>query len=165
MAVCTSTNLFDDLSCGSSAWKSSRWGRSRPARWRSALDMWEAGFPRTEGQLLDRYEVLSQTVSGDVCQLRLQPRAESFRRLMPRLEIDFDTRHDVLRGTEMQFADGSTMRMISPTLSSTRNWTRAFLPRRFRPITRWFIRKLDVEAGSFGILNGFLNPSQRYLKF
>ena len=29
---------------------------------------------------------------------------------MPRLEIDFDTRDDALRGTEMQFADGSTMR-------------------------------------------------------
>ena len=30
--------------------------------------------------------------------------------MMPRLEIDFDTKDYSLRGTELQFADGSTMR-------------------------------------------------------
>jgi outer membrane lipoprotein-sorting protein len=72
--------------------------------------MLEAGFPRTEAELLDHYEVLSQNVTNQTCKLRLQPRAESFRRMMPQLEIDFDTKDYLLRGTELQFADGSTMR-------------------------------------------------------
>jgi outer membrane lipoprotein-sorting protein len=85
-------------------------GPEQTGPWRAALDMLEAGFPRTEAALLDRYHVLSQDLTNQTCRLRLQPRAESFRRMMPQLEIDFDTKDYLLRGTELQFADGSTMR-------------------------------------------------------
>lgn len=85
-------------------------GASQTGPWRSALDMLQAGFPRTEAELLDRYQVLSQDISGDTCKLRLQPRSASFRQMMPQMEIDFDTKDYLLRGTELQFADGSTMR-------------------------------------------------------
>jgi outer membrane lipoprotein-sorting protein len=85
-------------------------GPEQTGPWRAALDMLEAGFPHTEAELLDRYDVLSQDVTNQTCKLRLQPRAESFRRMMPQLEIDFDTKDYLLRGTELQFADGSTMR-------------------------------------------------------
>jgi outer membrane lipoprotein-sorting protein len=85
-------------------------GPEKTGPWRAALDMLEAGFPRTETELLARYDVLSQGVTNQTCQLRLQPRDETLRRMMPRLEIDFDTKDYSLRGTELQFADGSTMR-------------------------------------------------------
>jgi outer membrane lipoprotein-sorting protein len=85
-------------------------GPDRSGPWRAALDMLEAGFPRTEAELLDRYHILSQSVTGQTCKLRLQPRLESFRRMLPQLEIDFDTKDYFLHGTELQFADGSTMR-------------------------------------------------------
>ena len=78
--------------------------------WRSALDLLQAGFPRTETELLDRYNVTGQSVAGGACRLQLQPRADALRRMMPRLEIDFDTTTYFLRGTDLEFADGSTMR-------------------------------------------------------
>lgn len=79
-------------------------------RWRDVLSMLDAGFPRNETELLDRYQVLSQTVTNRVCQLRLQPRSAAARQMMPEIEIDFDTKDLMLSGTELQFADGSTMR-------------------------------------------------------
>lgn len=79
-------------------------------RWRDVLSMLDAGFPRSEAELLDRYQVLSQTVTNQVCDLRLQPRSAAARRMMPQIEIDFDAKDFLLRGTELQFADGSTMR-------------------------------------------------------
>jgi outer membrane lipoprotein-sorting protein len=85
-------------------------GSEQRGPWRSALDMLQAGFPSTEDELLDRYNVLSQTVTGQICALQLQPRSQAVRDMMPRLEIDFDTKDDSLRGTELEFADGSTMR-------------------------------------------------------
>jgi outer membrane lipoprotein-sorting protein len=108
-------------------------GPEQTGPWRAALDMLEAGFPRTEAELLDRYHVLAQDATNQICKLRLQPRVESFRKMMPQLEIDFDTKDFLLRGTELQFADGSTMRndftgivlnpkfddsIFSPTISS-----------------------------------------------
>lgn len=78
--------------------------------WRLALDMLQAGFPRTEKDLLDAYDILSQSVTGQTCRLQMQPRADLVRRVMRRVEIDFDTKDHLLRGTELQFADGSTMR-------------------------------------------------------
>jgi outer membrane lipoprotein-sorting protein len=30
--------------------------------------------------------------------------------MMPKIEVDFDTKEHLLRGTELEFADGSTMR-------------------------------------------------------
>src|SRR5580698_10208292 len=45
-------------------------GGAQPGPWRSALDMLQAGFPRTEKDLLDRYNILSQTVTGQTCRLQ-----------------------------------------------------------------------------------------------
>ncbi|HEY3860516.1 MAG TPA: outer membrane lipoprotein carrier protein LolA [Verrucomicrobiae bacterium] len=90
--------------------------------WRAALDMLQTGFPRTETELQDRYNILSQTTASGTCKLQLQPRAEAARTIVPRLEIDFDVKDSALRGTELEFADGSTMRndftgiMLNPKL-------------------------------------------------
>lgn len=79
-------------------------------RWRDVLAMLDAGFPRSADELQNQYQVLSQTVTNGTCQLRLRPRSAAARRMMPQIEIDFDTKDFLLRGTELQFADGSTLR-------------------------------------------------------
>jgi outer membrane lipoprotein carrier protein len=78
--------------------------------WREALSLLEAGFPRSREQLEAQYNILSQNVSGDMGKLVLQPKSAAARKMMPQIEVDFDTKEFLLRGTELQFADGSTMR-------------------------------------------------------
>jgi len=78
--------------------------------WRDALALLEAGFPRSQAELDSQYTILSQTVSDHTCDLTLQPKSATARRMVPQIKIDFDTQDFLLRGTELQFADGSTMR-------------------------------------------------------
>ena len=85
-------------------------GGPQSGPWGEALTMLEAGFPRSEAALRSRYDVQSQTVTNQLCKLVLVPKSAAARRIMPRMEIDFDTKDCLLRGTEIQFADGSTLR-------------------------------------------------------
>lgn len=78
--------------------------------WREALELLQAGFPRSASELESRYDILSQSVSDGLGKLVLAPKSASARRMMPRIEIDFDPQSQSLRGTELEFADGSTMR-------------------------------------------------------
>jgi outer membrane lipoprotein-sorting protein len=79
-------------------------------RWRDALALLEAGFPRSQAELQAQYDTLSHSVKDQTCELVLQPKSASARRMMPQVVIDFDTKSFLLLGTELHFADGSTMR-------------------------------------------------------
>jgi outer membrane lipoprotein-sorting protein len=93
-------------------------------QWKDALSLLEAGFPRSEDDLLARFRLLSQAVSNEVCSLTLQPKSAAARRLMPQIRIEFATNTLELSATEMKFADGSSMRndfkngKLNPTLVS-----------------------------------------------
>jgi outer membrane lipoprotein-sorting protein len=78
--------------------------------WRDALALLEAGFPRRQADVQAQYHILSQTVKDHTCTLVLQPRSAAARRMIPQIKIDLDTNDFSLRATELQFADGSTMR-------------------------------------------------------
>jgi outer membrane lipoprotein-sorting protein len=78
--------------------------------WGDALELLQAGFPRSRAELESHYDVLSQSVSDNVGKLVLAPKSAAARRMMPQIEIDFGTQDHSLRGTELQFADGSSMR-------------------------------------------------------
>ena len=78
--------------------------------WRDALGLLEAGFPRSQAELQAQYNILSETVTKETCELVLQPRSAAARRMMPQIKIEFNTQDFSLRATELQFADGSTMR-------------------------------------------------------
>jgi len=78
--------------------------------WGDALELLQAGFPRSRAELESHYDILSQSVSGGIGKLVLAPKSAAARRMMPQIEIDFDTQDHSLRGTELQFADGSSMR-------------------------------------------------------
>ena len=90
--------------------------------WRDALALLEAGFPRSAVELEAQYNILSQTVQNGTGQLVLQPKSASARRMIPQIEIDFDAKDSSLRSTELQFADGSSMRndfksaVLNPTV-------------------------------------------------
>ncbi len=87
--------------------------------WRDALALLESGFPRSEAEIASRFKILSQTLTNQVCELALQPKSASARKMMPLIKIAFGTNDFSLRGTELQFADGSSMRnnFIHPTLN------------------------------------------------
>ena len=78
--------------------------------WKDALALLEAGFPRSAAELEAQYNVLEQSVQGAIGRLALQPRSSAARRMMPRITIEFDTKDSSLRATELQFADGSSLR-------------------------------------------------------
>ncbi len=78
--------------------------------WRDALALLDAGFPRSQQELESQYNVISQEVTGQTCHLVLQPKSASARKMMPQISIDFDPNNLVLHGTELQFADGSSLR-------------------------------------------------------
>jgi len=87
--------------------------------WRDALALLEAGFPRSPAEMESRLRILSQTLTNQSCDLALEPRSAGARRMMPRIDIAFDTRDFSLRATELRFADGSIMRndFMNPTLN------------------------------------------------
>jgi len=78
--------------------------------WKDTLALLEAGFPRSQTELESQFRLLSESLNGGVCELTLQPKSTSARRLMPQIKISFATNDLMLRGTELQFADGSTLR-------------------------------------------------------
>jgi outer membrane lipoprotein-sorting protein len=79
-------------------------------QWRDVMKLLEAGFPRSEAEMQSQYNILAQHVTDDVCELTLQPKSATARKMMPQIKIGFSTKDSSLRSTELQFADGSTMR-------------------------------------------------------
>jgi outer membrane lipoprotein-sorting protein len=79
-------------------------------QWRDVMKLLEAGFPRSQSEMESQYNILSQNVTGDVCELALQPKSATARKMMPQIKIAFSIKDSSLRSTELQFADGSTMR-------------------------------------------------------
>ena len=79
-------------------------------QWRDLMKLTEAGFPRSEAEMKSQYNILSQHVNGDICELALEPKSATARKMMPQIKICFSIRDFSLTSTELQFADGSTMR-------------------------------------------------------
>ncbi|HEU0011165.1 MAG TPA: outer membrane lipoprotein carrier protein LolA [Verrucomicrobiae bacterium] len=78
--------------------------------WKDTLALLEAGFPRSATELEARFKLTSQGVTNGLCEVVLQPRSASARRMMPQIRVAFATNDFALHATELQFADGSTMR-------------------------------------------------------
>ena len=97
----------------------------RTGQWRDTLSLLEAGFPRSQVELESRFRIESESSANGVHEVTLQPRSASARRMMPRIKIAFATTDFSLRATELQFADGSTMRndftnsVINPKLAES----------------------------------------------
>ena len=79
-------------------------------QWRDVMKLLEAGFPRSQSEMESQYNILAQNVTDNVCEMTLQPKSAMARKMMPQIKIGFSTKDSSLRFTELQFADGSTMR-------------------------------------------------------
>ena len=78
--------------------------------WKDALALLETGFPRSRAELEGRFTIEQTKIENEVCIITLQPRSAGAKRLMPEMKIEFGVNDLALRATELQFADGSTMR-------------------------------------------------------
>ena len=78
--------------------------------WKDTLALLEAGFPRSRQELDSLFKVAGQQVSNGICQLNLEPKSSSARRMMPRIDVHFGTNDFDLRATTLHFGDGSTLR-------------------------------------------------------
>jgi outer membrane lipoprotein-sorting protein len=85
-------------------------GAEQAGQWRDVMKLLDAGFPRNQSDMTAQYNILSQNVSGDICELTLQPKSATARKLMPQIKIAFSTKESTLTSTELQMADGSTMK-------------------------------------------------------
>lgn len=85
---------------------------SQAGPWKETLALLEAGFPRSQAELDARFRIVSQSRTNDLCEISLQPRAASARRMMPLLKVSFSAGDLMLRATELHFADGSFMRNV-----------------------------------------------------
>jgi outer membrane lipoprotein-sorting protein len=82
----------------------------RGSPWHDALAILEAGFPRSQQQLNAQFNLLNEQVTTNMLQLTLEPKSEGARRMMPQIRIALDMQTSTLLSTELEFADGSTMR-------------------------------------------------------
>ena len=80
------------------------------SQWRDMLALLEAGFPRSQAELEARFKITAPATASDPQQIILQPRSAAARRLMPQIQLTFSTNDLTLHATELQFADGSTLR-------------------------------------------------------
>lgn len=78
--------------------------------WQAALQLLEAGFPRGQAEVQAQYVVLSESQTNGTSQLVLQPRANSARKVISKIRVEFNASNLQLRATEFEFADGSRMR-------------------------------------------------------
>ena len=87
--------------------------------WKDTLSLLEAGFPSSRADLDAKFKILSTITSNQVCTAVLEPKSAGSRRFMPQLQLVFSINDFSLLGTELQFADHSTLRneFIRPKLN------------------------------------------------
>ncbi|HEY0455643.1 MAG TPA: outer membrane lipoprotein carrier protein LolA [Verrucomicrobiae bacterium] len=78
--------------------------------WKDMMALLEAGFPRSQTELESQFRMVSETETNGVHEITLQPKSGAARKMMPQIKIGFSPQDFSLRSTELQFADGSTMR-------------------------------------------------------
>jgi outer membrane lipoprotein-sorting protein len=79
-------------------------------QWKDTLALLEAGFPRSEADMERQFKVISTATTNGICTVVLQPKSAAARRMMPQIRISFSTTDHLLKATELEFGDGSTMR-------------------------------------------------------
>src|SRR5688572_29054657 len=81
-------------------------GRSE---WKDALALLQSGFPRSQSDLDQQFNLLATSQTNSLIVLELQPKSPGARKLMPRINVRLNP-DLTLAGTELVFVDGSLMR-------------------------------------------------------
>jgi outer membrane lipoprotein-sorting protein len=77
---------------------------------KDALALLDATLPRDRATMEKNFRLVSATETNSILQMTLQPRSESARKFIGKIVIDFHTNDFTIAATEMQFADGSSLR-------------------------------------------------------
>jgi outer membrane lipoprotein-sorting protein len=77
--------------------------------WKETLSLLQSGFPRSRQDFNRQFTVRGAMETNDLVRLELEPKAPGARKLMPRINL-FIAPKMTLAGTELVFADGSSMR-------------------------------------------------------
>jgi outer membrane lipoprotein-sorting protein len=85
-------------------------GASATGPWKAALDLLEAGFPQSRAELDARFQLRGAAVEDGRLRARLVPRDAAARRLIALLLVETEAASGALLATEIEFADGSTLR-------------------------------------------------------
>lgn len=78
--------------------------------WKDAMNLLDAGFPRSRVELESRFEIIEMKTQDGIGLLTLRPKNQRARRMLAKVGLEFDARVLDLKATEVEFADGSTMR-------------------------------------------------------
>ncbi len=78
--------------------------------WKDAMALLDAGFPRSRAELDRAFIIGALTETNDLRTLALQPKSAAARKLMPEIQLTVGRGDNVLRATQLRFADGSTLR-------------------------------------------------------
>lgn len=81
-------------------------------QWKDTLALLQTGFPRSREDLEKQFNIAGVSTTNELKVLTLQPRSVAARKNIPAIKILLDLTNAALRGTELQFADGSTMRNV-----------------------------------------------------
>jgi outer membrane lipoprotein-sorting protein len=77
---------------------------------KDAFALLDASLPRDRAAMEDRFNLLSATQTNSTLQVALQPKSASARKFISEIRIAFRTNDFSIAMTEMQFADGSSLR-------------------------------------------------------
>lgn len=80
-----------------------------PKQWRDTLALLDAGFPRSQQEMEEQFEIIAALAINDTCKIIMQPKSAGARKFIPRVDIAFNIKDLSLQTTELQFADGSTL--------------------------------------------------------
>jgi outer membrane lipoprotein-sorting protein len=82
----------------------------KSGQWKDTLALLQTGFPRSKTDLHNQFTIAGLDRTNEVQVLSLEPKSAAARKNIPRIKIFIDTNDSALRGTELQFTDGSSMR-------------------------------------------------------
>jgi outer membrane lipoprotein-sorting protein len=81
-----------------------------PGPLKDALALLDATLPRDRATMEKNFQLASAAETNSVLQMALQPRSESARKFISEIVIGFHTNDFTIAATEMEFADGSSLR-------------------------------------------------------
>jgi outer membrane lipoprotein-sorting protein len=81
-------------------------------QWKDSLALLQTGFPRSRAEIDQQFKILELNETNSFHQLVLEPKSAQARKMMPQIKIYIDPVDHTLKGTELVFADGSTMKNI-----------------------------------------------------
>ncbi len=85
-------------------------GGKQPGQLKDMLSLLEAGFPRSREQIEQRFNLKLGPATNNCESMILEPKASATRKLLPQITVSIETNQFRLQATELQFADGSTLR-------------------------------------------------------